>query len=153
MSLQSKRPQRGIDILAAIFVALAATGANAGAPTGMPAAIAQELTHRPLILDLAAPHMQPVSEFGRPLRFDQMRGSSASANATRQLTQTALDVQFGPKSALVIHWTRPELVRITRNFRRTGLPVVSLWHSGRSLVALGLSPRGVPGLYFTQPRD
>jgi len=133
---------------------LTATGANAGAPTGGLAANAQELIHRPQMLDLAAPPMQPVSEFGRPLRFDQVRGSSASANTTRQFTRTALDVEFGPKSALEIHWqTRPELVRIARNFRRTGLPVVSLWHSGRGIVALGLSPRGVPGLYFTQPRD
>ncbi len=60
--------------------------------------------HHPHVLDLAAPHMQPVSEFGRALRFDQVRGSSASASATRQFTQTAFDVQFGPKSALVTHW-------------------------------------------------
>lgn len=151
MSLQSKRPRRGIDILP-IFVVLAATGANAGAPIAMPPASAQELIHRAHILDLAAPRMQPLSEVGR--RFDQVHGTSASANATRPFTQTALDVEFGPKSALVLHWqTRPELVRITRNFRRTGLPVVSLWHSGRGLVALGLSPRGVPGVYFTQARD
>jgi hypothetical protein len=140
-------------MLPAIFV-LAAAGANAGAPTGMPAANAQELIHRPQILDLGAPHMQSVSELLRPLRFDQVRGSSAGASTTRQFTQTALDAGFGSKSALAIHWrTKPELVRMARNFRRTGLPIVSLWHSGRGLIALGLSPRGVPGLYFTQARE
>ena len=35
------------------------------------------------------------------------------------------------KSAFVIHsQAKPELVRITRNFRRNGLTIVTLWHSG-----------------------
>jgi hypothetical protein len=129
---------------------LAATAASAGALAGMPAANTLELIPHPHLLDLAAPQLRPVSELGRPLRFDQARTSFATANATRQFTQTNSDVEFRPKSAFVIHWqTRPELVIIARNFRRSGLPVVTLWHAGRGLLALGLSPRGVPGLYFT----
>jgi hypothetical protein len=108
---------------------------------------------RPHLLDLAAPQLRPVSELGQLLRFDQARGSSATANATRQSTQTNFDVESRPQSAFVIHWTRPGVVIIARNFRRSGLPVVTLWHAGgggRGLLALGLSPRGVPGIYFTQ---
>ena len=146
------RQHRRINILPAIFVVLAATAAtaaNAGASAGMPAAITPVLIPRPHLLDLAAPLLRPVSELGRPLRFDQAHESFATANATRQFTQTDFDVEFRPKSAFVIHWTKPELVIIARNFRRSGLPVVTLWHAGRGRLALGLSPRGVPGLYFT----
>jgi hypothetical protein len=149
MSCEYNRRHRGINILAAIFVVLAATAANAGAPAGMPPAITPELISRPHLLDLAAPQLRPVSELGRPPRFDQARESFATANATRRFTQTNLDVVFGSKSAFVIHWTKPELVLIARNFRRSGLPVVTLWHAGSGRLALGLSPRGVPGLYFT----
>jgi hypothetical protein len=149
MSCESKRRHRRINILPAIFVALAATAANAGA-AGMPPASTPELIPRPHLLDLAAPLLRPVSELARPLRFDQARESSATANATRQFAQTNFDVESGQKSAFVIHWSRPELVIIARNFRRSGLPVVTLWHAGRGRLALGLSPRGVPGLYFTQ---
>jgi hypothetical protein len=149
MSCESKRQHRRINILPAIFVVLAATAANAGASAGMPSAITPELIPRPHLLDLAAPQLRPVSELARPLRFDQAHESFATANATRQLAPTNLDVEGRPKSALVIHWTKPELVIIARNFRRSGLPVVTLWHAGRGRLALGLSPRGVPGLYFT----
>jgi hypothetical protein len=47
-------------------------------------------------------------------------------------------------------WVSPEWVRAARNFRRNGLPLVRLWESGHGLVALGLNPHGVPGIYFTQ---
>jgi hypothetical protein len=150
MSCESKRQHRRSSALAAIFVVLGATAANAGAPAGMLPANTPELI-RPQMLDLAAPRLRPVSEYGRPLRFDQARGSSATAIATRQFTQSTLDARFRAQAAFVIHWqTKPELEIIARNFRRRGLPVVTLWHAGRGLLALGLSPRGVPGLYFTQ---
>jgi hypothetical protein len=149
MSCESKRRHRRINILAAIFIVLAATAANAGAPAGMPPANTPELIPRPHLLDLAAPQQRPMSELGRPLQFDQAHASFATANTTRQFAQTNFDVEGRPKSALVIHWTKPELVIIARNFRRSGLPIVSLWHAGRGQLALGLSPRGVPGLYFT----
>ena len=155
MSYEPKRQHRRINILPAIILVLSATAANAGAPAGiMPSANTPELIPHPHMLDLAAPQLRPVSALGRPLRFDQARGSSATAVATRQFTQSNPDVELHPQSAFVIHWqTRSELEIIARNFRRSGLPVVTLWHAdrgGRGLLALGLSPRGVPGLYFTQ---
>ena len=155
MSCGSKRQHRRVNVLAAIFVVLAATAANAGAPAGiMPSANTPELLPHPHMLDLAAPQLRPMSELARPRRFDQARGSPATAGTTRQLTQTNFDVEFRPNSAFVMHWqTRPKLVIIVRNFRRSGLPLVTLWQAGRGsrgLLALGLSPRGVPGLYFTQ---
>ena len=54
--------------------------------------------------------MGPVSEHPQPLRLDQVRGSSATANeATRQFTQS-FDVELRARSAFVIHWqTKPEI--------------------------------------------
>ena len=58
--------------------------------------------------------------------------------------------------AFAIQWrlhptlVNPEVVSRARNMRRTGLPIVHLWQSNNNLVALGLSPRGIPGVYFTQ---
>jgi hypothetical protein len=151
MSCQSKA-QHSLDrlkVLPAMLGVLAATVANAGAPSGLPPAQAQ--LPAPHTMDLSAPRLGPVRERAGPLRFDHLHGSSATANgATRQFTQS-FDDELRAKSAFVIRWqTKPELERVARNLRHNGLPVVKLWHSGRGLVALGLSPRGVPGLYFTQ---
>jgi hypothetical protein len=57
-----------------------------------------------------------------------------------------------------VHWQAgagpvgPDVARLARNFHRNGLPIVHLWQSesGKNLVAVGLNPRGVPGIYFTQ---
>ena len=93
-----------------------------------------------------------MREQGRRPRLDQVRGSSATADvSTRQFANTDVDGEFRSTSTFIIHWqNRPDVLRMVRNLRRNGLPVVSLWHSGRSLLALGFSPRGVPGLYLTQ---
>lgn len=59
--------------------------------------------------------------------------------------------------AFAIHWQRevpivsPKVADLARNFRHDGLPLVHLWQSGRSLLAIGLNPHGKPGIYFTQP--
>jgi hypothetical protein len=134
-------------------VVLAATVATAGAPDGLTTAIAPERISALHALDLSAPRAGPVSEHGRLLRFDQSHGSSATADEeTLHFANDGLIVGMRPQPIVVIHWqrTEPDLLRIARNLRHNGLPVVSLWRSGRSLFALGLSPRGVPGLYFTQ---
>lgn len=84
--------------LAAAFVTLAVTVANAGAPFGLPPANAQERPPRPSVLDLFAPRMGSMSEHARPLRLDQVRGSQPTANgATRQLTNS----EHRPNSAFV----------------------------------------------------
>jgi hypothetical protein len=152
MSYRSNCRHNSVDVLSTAFVVLAATAANAGAPAGLPPTHAAELFSRPYVLDLSAPRMGRVTEQERRLRLDQMRGSSATAAvSTRQFANPGVDGEFRPKSTFIIHWQKkPDIVRIARNLRRNGLPIVRLWHSGRSLFAFGLSPRGVPGLYLTQ---
>jgi hypothetical protein len=62
------------------------------------------------------------------------------------------------RASFPIRWQKyselvnPEVERMARNFRREGLPLVRLWQSGSGehLVAVGLNPHGVPGIWLTQ---
>jgi hypothetical protein len=60
------------------------------------------------------------------------------------------------RAAFPIRWQNniehvdPRVLSLAKNFRRNGLPIVHLWQSGRNLLAVGLNPHGVPGIYFTQ---
>lgn len=44
----------------------------------------------------------------------------------------------------------PTLVQAAKSFRRQGLPILHLWQSTHYQLALGFSPHGRAGLYFTQ---
>jgi len=77
--------------------------------------------------------------------------STASVSGTQATFEDRSPVAFG------INWRTPsgvvnpqEIVSRAHNLRRSGLPIVHLWQSNQNLVAIGLSPRGVPGVYFTQ---
>jgi hypothetical protein len=53
--------------------------------------------------------------------------------------------------AFPIAWEkRSDIERAVRQFKQNGLPIVHLWGSGRSSLALGVNPKRVPGIYFTQ---
>jgi hypothetical protein len=59
--------------------------------------------------------------------------------------------QFGV--SFPIKWQKePQIVTTARKFRRQGLPLVHLWQSdsGEHVLAIGLNPHGVPGIWFTQ---
>jgi hypothetical protein len=146
------RSQSKLTVLAAMCVVLAATAATAGPPAALATALGPQRISAPRLLDLSAPRAGPMSERERPLRLDQSRATSPTANAeAHQFAKTELGVASRPQPTFVIHWqNKPDLLRVARNLRRNGLPIVSLWRSGRSLAAIGLSPRGVPGVYFTQ---
>jgi len=88
-----------------------------------------------------------------PLRLDAPRAASSVAAAIsprRPAAESYARASFAIRWQSSPEWVSPEWVRAARNFRRNGLPLVRLWESGRGLVALGLNPHGVPGLYFTQ---
>ena len=44
----------------------------------------------------------------------------------------------------------PDVISLIRNFRRDGLPILPLWQTEQSRVAIGVNPHGMPGIYFTQ---
>jgi hypothetical protein len=88
--------------------------------------------------------------------LDQPRvKSSAESTVSVPGTQPALEdrspVAFGITWRAESGVVNPqEIVSRAHNLRRTGLPIVHLWQSNQNLVAIGLSPRGVPGVYFSQ---
>lgn len=49
-----------------------------------------------------------------------------------------------------VNTINPEIVTMIRNYKRDGAPIVHLWDSQKSVLAIGLSPHGVPGIYFTR---
>ncbi len=78
-------------------------------------------------------------------------GGSAYANdqpgSERPGTQFPIQWRQGPEIV------DPAVVNLIRNYHRNGLPIVHLWESNKNLLALGLNPHGVPGLYFTRHLD
>ena len=80
---------------------------------------------------------------------------------SRRIANVAPDPQPELESRFGVRWRAvmgPEWVRNVpqwviddaRNYKHRGLPLVHLWQSGQYQVALGLSNRGVPGVYFSQ---
>jgi len=52
---------------------------------------------------------------------------------------------------LALRWQdRPEWERNLRGFRRGGAPLVHLWQSAHAVVGIGVSRRGIAGIYLTQ---
>lgn len=68
-----------------------------------------------------------------------------SANASR------FDVRWRPVIGPVWVQSVPAwMIDNARSYRHRGLPIVHLWESSHYQIALGLSNRGVPGVYFSQ---
>jgi hypothetical protein len=100
-------------------------------------------------LDLSGPRVLPLTatHAQRPRLSAEPALRTQSAGEIRIASESAASAA-GPIS---IHWqSKPEIVRAARQFRHNGLPIVRLWQSGPNLLAIGLNPHGVPGIYFTQ---
>jgi hypothetical protein len=93
----------------------------------------------------------------RPQRFEEP-GYAPRGPQDWSLRTGPIDANEGGRSriAFAIHWhddtpiVSPKVASLARNFRHNGLPIVHLWQSGRNLLAIGVNPRGKPGIYFTQ---
>ena len=89
-----------------------------------------------------------------------MAGALSAASIASQPEQNAEFATPVQRSLSDVHWTDtrdwvhnpPEWVKAARNYKRQGMPIVHLLQSQdkSSLLALGVSNRGKPGLYFTQ---
>jgi hypothetical protein len=91
-------------------------------------------------LDLAAPALSaPPAERAAATAFAPRRGAASPAPAG--LSGLAIESTGRLMS-------RPEM--LARNFKREGLPVARLFQSENSLVHVGLSPKGKPGLWFVE---
>ena len=93
-------------------------------------------------LDLAAPSMAaPVYE--RPAAAAFAAGLRRGAEGA--LSSNLPGLGAGASGRIM---SRPEM--LARNFKREGLPLARLFQSENSLVHVGLSPKGKPGLWFVE---
>jgi hypothetical protein len=72
------------------------------------------------------------------------RPSVAPGDAPARQAKTPLDLRWRESREIA----GPEIVSLIRNYRRDGLPVVQLYQSHQSLLAIGVNPHGLPGIYF-----
>jgi hypothetical protein len=78
--------------------------------------------------------------------------SGPTGHTTRELdVRSAVSPSTEGSITFPIAWEkRSDIERAVRNFKQNGLPIVHLWGNGRSSLALGVNPKRVPGIYFTQ---
>jgi hypothetical protein len=146
------RHRLGRIVITAAMCACAAPAAHAG-PALITAAQAfgtstpHPHTTRPLTLTLPAVAAPADSAHRLGVALESAFVHRAGPDTASPLAPAPTDAALG----FPIQWQkRTELERVARNFKHNGLPLVHLWGSGRNLLAIGVSPRGVPGLYFTQ---
>jgi hypothetical protein len=97
-------------------------------------AVAKPPQTQPVHLD----EPRPVLPNARELRF------AANADASAEQHRTGLDLRWRETREIA----GPGIVSLIRNYRRDGLPVVQLWQSGQNLLAIGVNPHGLPGIYY-----
>ncbi len=91
----------------------------------------------------------------RPVALDEPRARLPNpADGAAAVAETSGERPNGP--GFDIRWREsreiagPDLVSMIRNYRRDGLPVVHLYQSSQNLLAIGVNPHGLPGIYFTR---
>ncbi len=137
-------------LIAACVMSASPLTAVAGSSLGNSVSPRAGHVSHPLALALTA---SPAAASGiqrRSFALDLARHNLGSQEIPLGPPSAGATVENDSKFAFPVRWQKPELERVVRSFRRTGLPVVHLWGSGRNVLAIGLSPHGVPGIYFTQ---
>jgi hypothetical protein len=80
--------------------------------------------------------------------FDPGRPAEADAGSESSVHRTLDDVPWADARDWVHN--PPQILQELRNYRRQGMPILHLVNSAQTVVALGLSNHGKPGLYFTR---
>jgi hypothetical protein len=135
-------------IAAAICLCSASSMAHAGTALSTAAlAVATNAQHARSVPAMTLTLTAPPPPQRQQLAFDAPRQGIVGRESAPQFASS--DTEHAV--AFPIPWQkRTEIERVVRNFRHNGLPLVRLWGEGRNLLAIGLNPHGVPGIYFTQ---
>jgi len=153
MQLTKQMRNSGSQIAVAMAICVCvASAAHAG--TAFDAA-AQVLAHDTSHARSAPPVKQlPTTRQAAALSMHRLQAVAiASPRQNASGGKSAPDV--GPteregKTAFSTQWQNgTQIARVARNYKHDGVPLVHLWGTGKSLLAIGVSPRGVPGIYFT----
>jgi hypothetical protein len=104
--------------------------------------------HHPLVLTLDPSSMDSP---GLHRQYVGFAGSQPGYGARELDVRSAVLPSTAGSISFPIAWEKKsDIERAVRNFKQNGLPIVRLWGSGRSSLALGVNPKRVPGIYFTQ---
>ena len=102
----------------------------------LPATMAAKLATRPVALD------EPRAKLPNPAEA----AAAVAASSGERPNGPGFDIRWRESREIV----SPDVVSMIRNYRRDGLPVVHLYQSGQNLLAIGVNPHGLPGIYFTR---
>ena len=121
-----------------------------------PTAPVRPHVHMPTAVDWD-PQAALASEARRSVvsrRLDGARviGASESSTAQRNLPQAAEYATrlsgFGPVVGPRVN--EPDWMQSARQVRRQGVPLLRPWQNSKMFISLGVSARGVPGIYLVQ---
>ena len=160
VDIPSRRRRRGWLATLLYIACLAATPlALAGPlndPTLLHAALHPQHSTSLGMAGVAAAVVAATRPQSRAMALDEPRPSALGMRDPAPDSALRDDAQQRFGNAFVVQWrsgpssVNPEIVDLVRNYHRNGLPIVNVWQSGKSQLALGLSHKGVPGLYFTK---
>lgn len=140
----------GSVLIATCVMSASPLAAVAGSSLGNSGSTRAEHAPHPLALTLTASPAAAAGIQRKSFAIDHARHNLGGSEIPLGLPSAGATVENDSKVAFPVRWQKPEVERVVRSFRRTGLPIVHLWGSGRNVLAVGLSPHGVPGIYFTQ---
>ncbi len=110
-------------------------------------------TSSPAPLNVALPANTAAKLSAHPVPLDEPRGTRVNPDTAAEVAEpkgeratAGLDIRWRESREIV----GPDMVSMIRNYRRDGLPVVHLYQSGQNLLAIGVNPHGLPGIYFTR---
>jgi len=158
-----KAQHQALVLLGALLLAAACSLAHAD-PLADPAESTFEPAHmhglRPVVSVLApAAHLAPRLPIqsrlaGAVHELVSSRDLAISAGTTRtpepEEQQERVANGFSTPWRPNVNTINPRIVTMIRNYKRDGAPIVHLWDSDKSVLAIGLNPHGVPGIYFTR---
>jgi hypothetical protein len=90
-------------------------------------------------------------------RWSVQSAMSAATIATEHSRDTEYETPV-ERSMNEVHWADshdwihnpPEWIKEVKNYRKQGMPIIHLMESKQTLIAIGVSNHGKPGLYFTR---
>ena len=143
-------------LLAGWSVALAGSTVDTAPASRHPASTHATATRAPATrLNTALPVVASATLPGRTLPLDKPRPTRVGAADPSTASLNRSNPENVPSPGFDVRWREsrelvgPDLVSVIRNYRRDGLPVVHLYESGHNMLAIGVNPHGMPGIYFT----
>jgi len=105
-------------------------------------------------LNMALPGLAAQKMPSQSLHLNEPRSMAMESHDPPVAASNDRSAGEHPPGVLAIQWRESreivgaDIVGLVRNYRRDGLPIVHLYQSNQSVLAVGLNNHGVPGIYF-----